>query len=104
MAKDFGETTKVKFIPKNDNGDFIRVSRIIPDRGLEAIDIRAFYTSDRDGEKYPTAKGVRIHSEMLVETVVAVLNTLSFSELCEVMEEIGVEVKGSTPNEEEEDE
>ena len=72
-------------IAKNDRGDFIRVARVIPEKGLEAIDIRNFYTPE-GGDPLPTQKGVRMNSECMVEVTVAILKAMEPEEFNEVMD------------------
>jgi hypothetical protein len=88
MAREYNQTeTKTTMVERNDRGDYVKVCRLIPPKDskqLECIDIRNYYTSDQDGKLYPTQKGVRISSEMTVETAVAMLRALSEHELAEV--------------------
>ena len=86
MARTYNnKELNVTMVPRNDRGEYIKVVRLVPEGNqLESIDIRNYYTSDRDGNIYPTQKGVRIHSEMLVDTVVAILHACTPSELDEV--------------------
>ena len=85
MARDYSKQKEshVTMVPRNDRGDYVRVCRL-EGNGLPAVDIRNYYTSDNDGNRYPTTKGVRLHAEMLVETVVAILHACTDEELDEV--------------------
>jgi len=81
--------TNVTMVPRNDRGEYVKVCRLIPEGNqLESIDIRNYYTSENDGKIYPTKKGVRIHSEMLVETVVAILHACTNEELDDIWEQV----------------
>ena len=88
MARTYNnKETNVTMVPRNDRGEYVKVCRLIPEGNrLESIDIRNYYTSDLDGKIYPTQKGVRIHSEMLVETVVAILDALTDDEFIEALD------------------
>jgi len=90
MARTYNnKETDVTMVPRNDRGEYIKVCRLTPEGNqLESIDIRNYYTSDRDGKVYPTQKGVRIHSEMLVETVVAILHACTPEELDAIWERV----------------
>ncbi len=83
MARTYNnKESDVTMVPRNDRGEYIKVCRLTPEGNqLSSIDIRNYYTSDQDGKVYPTQKGVRIHSEMLVETVVAILHACTDEEL-----------------------
>lgn len=83
MARTYNnKESDVTLVPRNDRGEYVKVCRLTPGGNqLESIDIRNYYTSDQDGKVYPTQKGVRIHSEMLVETVVAILHACTDEEL-----------------------
>jgi len=96
MARTYNnKETNVTMVPRNDRGEYVKVCRLIPEGNrLESIDIRNYYTSENDGKIYPTQKGVRIHSEMLVETVVAILHACTPSELEEIWGQV------ATPEEE----
>lgn len=88
MARTYNnKETEVTMVPRNDRGEYVRVCRLIPEGNqLESIDIRNYYTSENDGNIYPTQKGVRIHSEMLVDTVAAILDALTDDEFIEVLD------------------
>jgi hypothetical protein len=100
MARTYNnKESNVTLVPRNDRGEYIKVARLVPEGNqLESIDIRNHYTSDQDGKVYPTQKGVRIHSEMLVETVVAILNALRPDELEDVLAQ-GLELKAGEEDE-----
>ena len=88
MARTYNnKETEVTMVPRNDRGEYVKVCRLIPeDNRLESIDIRNYYTSENDGKIYPTQKGVRIHSEMLVDTVAAILDALTDDEFIEALD------------------
>lgn len=88
MARTYNnKETNVTMVPRNDRGEYVKVCRLIPEGNrLESIDIRNYYTSDLDGKIYPTQKGVRIHSEMLVDTVAAILDALTDDEFIEALD------------------
>lgn len=90
MARTYNnKESNVTLVPRNDRGEYIKVARLVPEGNqLESIDIRNHYTSDQDGKVYPTQKGVRIHSEMLVETVVAILHACTDEELNAIWEQV----------------
>lgn len=72
-------------IPKNDRGEFLQVSRIIPENknSLESIDIRLLFTAMDPNEGpvlKPTQKGVRINSETIPEVFAAVYKAMSVEE------------------------
>lgn len=94
MARTYNnKETNATMVPRNDRGEYVRVCRLIPEGNqLESIDIRNYYTSDRDGNIYPTQKGVRIHSEMLVDTVAAILDALTADEFIEALDKTRHEV------------
>ncbi len=95
MARTYNnKETNVTMVPRNDRGEYVKVCRLIPEGNrLESIDIRNYYTSENDGKIYPTQKGVRIHSEMLVDTVTAILDTLTDDEFVEVFSKTRQEVE-----------
>lgn len=74
-------------IKKNDRGDFIRIARIIPAKGNEAIDIRMFYT-DEMGQLRPTSKGIRISTEKVAEVIRLMMKGLKIEEYEELLEEV----------------
>lgn len=83
------ETTKeFGLIEKDNRGDFIKVTRIIPNdqTKLESVDIRQWYTDKGTGELKPTAKGVRFNSEAIPSVVKALLDALSVEELEDLQE------------------
>ena len=88
MARTYNnKETNVTMVPRNDRGEYVKVCRLIPEGNrLESIDIRNYYTSENDGKIYPTQKGVRIHSEMLVDTVAAILDALTDDEFIEALD------------------
>lgn len=90
MARTYNnKETNVTMVPRNDRGEYVKVCRLIPEGNrLESIDIRNYYTSENDGKIYPTQKGVRIHSEMLVDTVVAILHACTDEELDAIWEQV----------------
>lgn len=90
MARYLSTEECVTTIARNDRGDFIKVCRVIPDnpKSLESIDIRNFFTND-DGDLCPTQKGVRIHTEILMDVVIAIVEAMSPSEQEEFMERLG---------------
>ena len=72
-----GIVTEVKSIPKNNRGDYIRISKVEDKDTSEfkGIDIRQYYTGD-DDELYPTKKGIRINAKFLKE-VMEILNNIA---------------------------
>ena len=98
--------SNVTMVRRNDRGDFVKVCRI-SDGKRDSLDIRGMYTSDNDNQIYPTQKGVRLHDEMLVETVAAILDCLNEAEMQELNEEYGYYIDDSdqmdtdTPEDEE---
>ena len=87
MARTYNnKETDVTMVPRNDRGEYVKVCRLTPEGNqLSSVDIRNYYTSENDGKIYPTKKGVRIHSEMLVDTVAAILDTLTDDEFIEAL-------------------
>lgn len=109
MAYNAKETQKdILMIPKGNRGDYIKVSRIIPENTAKAqsIDIRMMYTAvdPNEGEQIrPTQKGVRINSEMLPEIMAAIYGNMTEEELTDF--EANIEkYKKSEDAEEEDDE
>ena len=94
MARTYNnKETEVTMVPRNDRGEYVKVCRLTPEgKGLSSVDIRNYYTSENDGKIYPTQKGVRIHSEMLVDTVAAILDALTDDEFIEVLDKTKHEV------------
>jgi hypothetical protein len=94
MARTYNnKESNVTMVPRNDRGEYIKVCRLTPKGNqLESIDIRNYYTSEMDGKIYPTQKGVRIHSEMLVDTVAAILDALTADEFIEALDKTKHEV------------
>ena len=88
MARTYNnKETEVTMVPRNDRGEYVKVCRLTAEGNrLSSIDIRNHYTSENDGKIYPTQKGVRIHSEMLVETVAAILDALTDDEFIEALD------------------
>jgi hypothetical protein len=88
MARTYNnKETDVTMVPRNDRGEYVKVCRLTPEGNqLSSVDIRNYYTSENDGKIYPTKKGVRIHSEMLVDTVAAILDTLTDDEFIEALD------------------
>lgn len=80
----------IGLIEKNNRGEYFQVSRIIPERGLESVDIRLMYTNNNDEIK-PTQKGVRVNSETVGELVSTIIKALKPEELAEVMETMQLE-------------
>ena len=76
-------------VPKNDRGEYVKVTRIIPKSSsrLESIDIRLMWTNEA-GSILPSQKGVRIHSEMLVDVVKSVVMAMSQEERDELVESL----------------
>jgi hypothetical protein len=95
MARTYNnKETDVTMVPRNDRGEYVKVCRLTPEgNGLSSVDIRNHYTSEMDGKIYPTQKGVRIHSEMLVDTVAAILDTLTDDEFIEALDKTRHEVE-----------
>lgn len=107
MAYNAKETQKgILMIPKGNRGDYIKVSRIIPENTAKAqsIDIRMMYTAvdPNEGEQIrPTQKGVRINSEMLPEIMAAIYGNMTEEELADF--EANIEKYKKLEDDEEED-
>lgn len=87
------EQIELALIKRNNRGEYIKVTRIIPEGNrMESVDIRTMYTDEAD-EIRPTKKGVRISSESLPELVTALVQSLSTEEAEEIMELIKEKVK-----------
>lgn len=87
------EQKEIGLVKKNNRGEYIRVTRIIPkDKNkLESLDIRLMYTADDDTVR-PTVKGVRINSEILPEVVALILKGMSQEEKEDLRQLIGDEL------------
>lgn len=89
MAYNAKETqNEILMVPKGNRGEYIKVSRIIPENTAKAqsIDIRIMYTAvdPNEGEQIrPTQKGVRINSEMLPEIMAAIYANMTEEELAD---------------------
>lgn len=84
------EQKEIGLVKKNNRGEYIRVTRIIPkDKNkLESLDIRLMYTADDDTVR-PTVRGVRINSEILPEVIALILKGMSQEEREELRELVG---------------
>lgn len=66
--------------------DIIRVSV-----GDKSIDLRRFY---KDGEEWkPTKKGIVLNKEILVDVLPSIIKSMETTDVCDVLEECGFEVK-----------
>lgn len=89
MAYNAKETqNEILMVPKGNRGEYIKVSRIIPENTAKAqsIDIRIMYTAvdpNEGGQIRPTQKGVRINSEMLPEIMAAIYANMTEEELAD---------------------
>lgn len=91
MAYDASSEIKkeLALLDKNDRGDKVAVQLITykdKTKGV-AIDIRNMYT-DAGGEIKPTAKGIRLSSDMMAEVIISCFNHLSEEDREKVMGEL----------------
>ena len=75
-------------VQKNSRGEYIQVSKIIPENGkASSVDVRLMYTAD-DDEIKPTTKGVRLNSEIAGEVIVAMMKALDTEALMDIQSEM----------------
>lgn len=75
-------------VQKNSRGEYIQVSKIIPENGkASSVDVRLMYTAD-DDEIKPTTKGVRLNSEIAGEVIVAMMKALDTEALIDIQDEM----------------
>ena len=55
---------------------------------FEGVDIRQWYSTQKDPEKKPTKKGIRLKKDIIVESVTTILNMLDKQTLDEVLKNI----------------
>ena len=68
-------------LQKNQRGDYLVVKKVTnKNSGNISVDVRNYYTND-EGEVMPTSKGIRINSEMLLETMMAMVKCLEIVEV-----------------------
>ena len=68
-------------LQKNQRGDYLVVKKVTnKNSGNVSVDVRNYYTNDND-EVLPTSKGIRINSEMLLETMMAMAKCLEIVEV-----------------------
>ena len=75
--------TEYGMIPKNDRGDYIRVSQVLnTSNNSISLDVRTFFTPEGK-EPSPTSKGVRIGSKSIVEVMRSMYNAMPEAEQAE---------------------
>lgn len=110
MAYSAKETQKVlKMFKKGNRGEYIQVSRIIPENKerQESIDIRVMYTATDPNEGdtiRPTQKGVRINSETLPELIALICANMSEEEYIDLQTNLETLRNKSEEDEDEEEE
>ena len=68
-------------LQKNQRGDYLVVKKVTnKNSGNVSVDVRNYYTND-EGEVMPTSKGIRINTEMLLETMMAMAKCLESVEI-----------------------
>lgn len=66
--------------------DIIRISS-----GDKSIDLRRYY---KDGEEWkPTKKGIVLNKEILVDVLPSIIKNMEVTDVCDVLEECGFDVK-----------
>lgn len=66
--------------------DIIRISS-----GDKSIDLRRYY---KDGEEWkPTKKGIVLNKEILVDVLPSIIKNMEVTDVCDVLEEYGFDVK-----------
>ena len=75
-------------IEKNSRGEYVIASLITnKSNGNQSLDIRQYYTNDED-QVLPTSKGIRLSSEMALELVKGLIDSLEEDEAYDLYEEL----------------
>lgn len=89
MSNRFGDTKDIVQLKKNENGEYIKISRVIQSNS-NSIDIRTMYTAD-DNEIKLTKKGVRFNSELCAEILYNLFKSMNVEEMEEFFSMIDIE-------------
>lgn len=88
------ERIELANVAKNSRGDFVIASKITNKAtGSVSIDIRQFYTNDKD-EVCPSSKGVRFNAEVLLDLLTGLVEGLEVDEMDTLAERLGALADG----------
>lgn len=110
MAYDYSKEKNeiMKQVPKNDRGDYIRVTKVTKPDGDVQMDIRVYYTSQSDMETVlPGRQGLRIPSDCVVDVACALVKGMTDLErqmfLEKVADSLGVELEPADEDDDDSD-
>ena len=88
-------------VQKNNRGDYVIASKITnKNTGAVSVDIRQYYTNDAN-EVMPTAKGIRINTELLPDLLTGLVKALEANEMIDLSEALVSMVDGDGDDTEE---